>query len=622
MRIGERARLPIAAGMLGVAVTALSARGPAVVLRDPALDDQVFAPQAPDEVTRWSMAARVLEAAAGRDDPLGDQVARWLLGLGEYPAASAPRNPPLGVVSRAARPVRMCASSGVREAVALWSLPALLGGQDPAPWARFGQVVAEPITLLGDLVRLWLDPDRRDLRDAALTPLVEAWLAEPLLGACLLRAYAGERDSPVRGAEIRSLLASRPFRAHLEGMTRRALASARAGLPSTGPADLQAAAADFVEVLDRGFGVFDALTGFRALVDRGSVPAHVPRDGLRDAEADARMAVAYLSEHAPWQDSWEVQRFGLFGSSVPRVGQWFVRGMMLRTLAGMGLDVNDDATRLLSEIPPGELRYYGPWDGIPPDADLLGLMLELIAMTGAARDRAETWIPLLPANTSEEGVAPTWFSRDPKGRPTTPSGSGDSLACNDCDGVRLNLLCGLLAFDAARFDEVIHANTRYVLTRSNGGVMRGVCYYDASYAAFAFLRFARLYREKAVGCALSGAIAETTAAIRARIAACQRLDGGWGSPQRTAFCLESLASMEDTLAGDPDALLFERGMRYLGEHQLIDASWPAEPLYLIPMKHNREGWHRGRALTTAFCASALYVGLAALKRHDSAQDEG
>ncbi|MGH8898914.1 MAG: hypothetical protein ACRDZ4_18305 [Egibacteraceae bacterium] len=616
MRIGEGTRLPIGVGTLAVAVTALNARRTAASEEaNGALDAGLcsYEHAVPDDATRWRLVARVLERATGGRAPLTDQIASWLVGLGAYPVASAPKNPPLGAAASQLSEQSPClrASCGVREAVVLWTLPALLAGGDLVAWSRFGQAVAEPITLLGDLARLWLDPDARDLRDAALTPLVEAWLFPPPLRAALLGAYAGERTSAVRHAEVRGLLASEPYRARLESVARRALARAEDRLPSGETSALHAAAVEFLDALAQSFRRFDALMAFRALMDlRPARPDHALRDA---ATTDARMAVAYLAEHAPWPGSWGVHRFGVFGSTDQPVGQWFVRGVILRALLELGQDAHGEVARLLGEIPPGELRYYSHWREIPPDADSLGLMLELVAATGTARDRAETWTALLLANTDEDGVAPVYFSRDPAGRPTTSSGK--AWPGGDCNAVRLNLLCGLLAFDAARFDEVIQANTACVLECTDEAVVAGLFHYDASYAALAFLRFARLYRDEAIDRSLSGAVAATAAAIRARMAASQRLDGGWGSPQRTAFCLQSCAMAARN--GDADVLLFERGLRYLGGHQLADGSWPAEPLYRIPIKQGREGYHQGRALTTAFCAGALHAALTVIAQRDA-----
>lgn len=609
VRIVEHARLPVTAGMLAIAVTALNAGRSEAAIQDQDMkaDDR----EAPDDLVRSSIAAAVLNHAASSHPGFAGRIASWLVGLGKYPVASAPKNPPVGWMLRAH------ASPGVREAVVLWTAPTLLTGEDIGPWSRFGQTLAEPITLLSDLARLWLDPAMCDVRDASLTALVQVWLRNPVLGRCLLRGYAGERSSEVRRLEIHRFLASEPFRDHLAHVRHQGLAAAQANRPTTGGAGLIAAAADFVDALGHGFRFFESLMAFYELVDRSHAsaaavgpPVLSDRALTGDAETDVRVAVTFLSDSAPWSESWEVQRFGIFGSEHQPVSQWFVRGMILRALLEMGHDVRGEARRLLSEIPSGELRYYGPWPDIPPDADDLGLMLELAARTGSAPDHPETWIVLLWANLDERGVAPTWFSRDAAGRPTTPSDR--SWRGDDCNAVRLNLLCGLLAFDAARFDDVIQANATRILECSAADGVGGVYYYDPYYAALAFLRFERLYCERAVSRSLSAPLAVTAAAIRARIVRSQRLDGGWGSPQRTAFCLQGYAINAEAPADERDTLLLQRGLRYLGEHQLVDGSWPAEPFYLIPVKRDREGQHQGRALTTAFCAHALHTALAAL----------
>jgi hypothetical protein len=232
-------------------------------------------------------------------------------------------------------------------------------------------------------------------------------------------------------------------------------------------------------------------------------------------------------------------------------------------------------------------------------------MLQLAAAVGAPPDRAETWIAVMLANVGPDGAVPTWFVRAPDG--TEYGGTIDSG--DACPAVRLNLLAGLLSFDPARFDALIQENARRAVAAFGPDRVEGLVFYDDAYASLAFLRFAALYRARAVTRPLEGAVAGLEATLRASAAASQRLDGGWGSPQRTAAWLEGAATAEA-----PDPLLLERGARYLGELQLADGSWAAEPLYLIPMKRDREGRHRGGALTTALCARSLQAASAALSR--------
>ncbi|MCC6556240.1 MAG: hypothetical protein IT372_25045 [Polyangiaceae bacterium] len=565
----------------------------------------------PDALARGAVAARILGEAVGPA-----RAAAWLLHAGGF----APGCAPCGDGARSPAPF-------TRDAVALWTALALVAGEDPAPWSRFGEAVGRPVGLLDGLVRLWLDPGAPDLEPAALTPLLASWLGDPGLAPRLLYALAGERSSPCRRYEIHSLLASGPFRSHLARAAASGLDDARAALGGAGceASPLAPVAAALLDALGERFRFFDDLITFRDLLSTGggagmpgnnaaAAVLHDPRGAaLRDAERDVGAAVDFLNETAPWSESWEVQRFGVFGSSERPVGQWFVRGTILLALSELGYGDPAAVIALLREIPDGELRYYGSWRGIPPDADDLGLMLQLAALTGEAGRRVETWIEVMRANVDEHGIVPTWFYRGPSG-PTVASPPG-MWAGDDCAAVRLNLLAGLLSFDPARFDDLIEANARRVLAGFAGGDVGGSYYYDQLTTALAFLRFAQLYRARAVDRTLAPSIAAAEAEIRARMAGLQRIDGGWGSPQRTAACLEGCAAAALAAPPAPDeGLLVERAARCLGEAQLADGSWPAEPLYRTPLKQGRVGYHQGRALTTALCARALGAAVGALRR--------
>ncbi|WP_437612811.1 hypothetical protein WMF20_10235 [Sorangium sp. So ce834] len=598
LRLCGRVSAPAAAADAAVAVAAVAAGG---------------VEGAPDALARGALAARLLARHAGEA-----RARRWLVDLAALAEASWPRNPVVAGVAGAEPDAAAgrAGDAGSREVVALWTAPALVAGDDLAPARRFGEAVAEPLWLLDGLARLWLDPAAPDLAAPTLTPLFALWLGGADLAPPLLGALSGERASPVRRREIHGLLATRPYRAALAARARGALASAReaaSGAPRSRSTErgLAEAQLEFVDALGERFRFFEGLMAFRDLLGAGAAPAPRPqgdRAPREDAGADLEAAVAFLAESAPWPESWEVQRFGVLGSREQPVGHWFVRATILKALLEIGdagRDVRADAAALLDEIPAGELRYFGAFRDLPPDADDLAIMLQLVAETGAARDRAETWIEVMLANVGEDGAVPTWFYRGPSG-PTTP---GAAWAGDDCTAVRLNLLAGLLSFDAARFARLIDDNARRVLGAAAEGGIEGACFYDASYTDLAFLRFARLYRERAGEAPRAADVAAVEAAILSRMLGAQRLDGGFGTPLSTAACLEGAA-----MAASPDPLLLERGLRYLGERQLVDGSWPAEPLYRVPMKRGREGHHQGRALTTALCARGLAAAWSRLGR--------
>ncbi|WP_437591899.1 hypothetical protein [Sorangium sp. So ce1000] len=553
---------------------------------------------APDALARGALAARLLTRHAEDARAHG-----WLLGLAELAEASWRENPAMAIDGTGA--MAATTAAGAREAVALWTASALVAGDDLAPARRFGEAVAEPIWLLDGLVRLWLDPTVPDLAAPTLTPLFALWLRDAGLAPPLLRALSGERASPVRRREIHSLLATRPYRAALAARMRETLASARDVVvtsPRTSPSArcLAEAQREFLDALGERLRFFEGLMSFRDLLGVSEVreASRAQRDWTAhdDAGADLRAAVEFLLEMAPWQESWEVQRFGVLGSRERPVGHWFARATILKALLEVGCDVSADAVALIDELPAGELRYFGPFREVPPDSDLLSIVLELAVATGAAPGRVETWIDVMLANVDEDGIVPTWFYKSPGGS----TASGVAWAGDDCTAVRLNLLAGLLSFDAARFARIIDANVRRVLAAASAGGLQGACFYDASYTELAFLRFARLYLARAVAAPRASEVVAVRTAIVSRAVGSLRLDGGLGTPLWTAACLEGVAMM-----ASPDSLLLERGLRYLSEHQLVDGSWPAEPLYRVPMKRGREGHLRGRALTTALCARGL-----------------
>ncbi|MGK3991268.1 hypothetical protein WME99_49925 [Sorangium sp. So ce136] len=581
LRLCERVGVPAAAGDAAVAIAVVAAGG---------------VEGAPDALARGALAARLLAQHAGEE-----RAGRWLLGMAELAEASWHRNP---VVARAGAGAADVAA-GAREVVALWTAPALLAGDDLAAARRFGEAVTEPLWLLDGLVRLWLDPAVPDLAAPTLTPLLALWLRCADLAPPLLCALSGERASPVRRREIHSLLASRPYRVALAARLRGSLASASdiaASAPASSPTGrgLAEAKREFVATLGERLRFFEGLMSFRDLLGAGEARARSRAPGDRtsrdDAGADLRAAVEFLLDTAPWRESWEVQRFGVLGSREQPVGQWFARATILKALLEVGSDVRAHVAALIDEIPAGELRYFGPFREVPPDSDLLSIMLELAVETGAAPGRVETWIDVMLANVDEDGIVPTWFYKSPLGATT----SGTAWAGDDCTAVRLNLLAGLLCFDAARFARIIDANVRRVLAAASALGIQGASFYGASYTELAFLRFARLYLARVEAAPRAVEVAAARAAILSRSLGSQRLDGGFGTPLWTAACLEGAAMMES-----PDPLLLERGLRYLSEHQLVDGSWPAEPLYRVPMKHGREGHLCGRALTTALCARGL-----------------
>jgi hypothetical protein len=159
--------------------------------------------------------------------------------------------------------------------------------------------------------------------------------------------------------------------------------------------------------------------------------------------------------------------------------------------------------------------------------------------------------------------------------------------------------------------------------RFDGAQLGGCYYYDPSWGALQLARLAQELPPAVAGERLVDDLRAVCGALRCALPAAQRLDGGWGSPQRTAACAEALVALTDPagrghrgdLAARPerDDVVLRRAMRYLGETQRPDGSWRAEPLFVTPGKSGHVTWHEGRELTTALCARALHACAAALE---------
>ena len=304
-----------------------------------------------------------------------------------------------------------------------------------------------------------------------------------------------------------------------------------------------------------------------------------PRPDVRtEATDDLRVGLAWLDAHEPWQESWEVQARGVMGSG-PLVGSWFVRGLIRLALHRIRGDQTAAITALLNEPAPGQLRYY---EACPPDADSLGLALQLAAaVPNPPRSAVDSWLAVMHAHTQGDRV-PTWLGEG------SVRWSGD-----DCPAVRLSLVCGLLSWDPSGLGDLAMHNLRDAITHRDRRY-----HYTAAYTDLLLHRAIRLAPPA------DDLAAEHTALIE-RLLATQQDDGGWGGILQTACALEILAESEAV------PLTLHRAMRYSGDAQRPDGAWPEAPLYVIPLPRDRIGWHSGRALSGVLTLQALHTALQA-----------
>jgi len=463
-------------------------------------------------------------------------------------------------------------------------------------------------------VRRWLDPDDRALVDAEGSPLLDAQLADPTAGPALRHALAGVRTPMPRRLELHDAFGGDDALASAHATWDDAMAAARRHCPTVPPLTA------WLDAMDRGMAHVDSVAGFKHLVS--SCRPHTRPPGDDTLDRDVQAAVAFIERPGGFRSAWEVQRWGVGEHRGPLVSRWFQEGLLLQGLHEAGFDRGSRIRALLGGLP-GELRWYaqlgaddhpdmsaGSWRGIPPDADSLGVMLQLGAACGGLDDaKAAGWVAFLRASLGADGRIPTWFYTAPGGGPSI-EGAQWEYASNDCATARTTALTGLLLADLPDTEDIVRANVPLVAASFDAAGAPDDFYYTPAYSELCFLRFARAWLDRRPADALTSVVAATTDRVLRRIVAGQRLDGGWGSPQDTACRLEGLALHRGAANGMRAAL------RFLDETQRPDGSWAAEAFYLMPGKTLAHiEYHASSELTTVLCLRSIRTAQAKLRSH-------
>ncbi|GAB4445160.1 MAG: hypothetical protein Kow0031_27660 [Anaerolineae bacterium] len=329
-----------------------------------------------------------------------------------------------------------------------------------------------------------------------------------------------------------------------------------------------------------------------SLAGGGQPPAtlHLPFFApVGHAPAAARQAAeAFLLSDPTFRESWEVQR-GLSG--VPELtARAFPVGLLAEALGRAGVALPQTVADVFAWARQSRWRYYDNHPTLPPDADLLGLLLRLhrfAAFADRPRLAGELSEPLalLPPAALPTGEIPVWLAAPPE---------GTRLWGHRCAATQLNLLLGLLDFAPERHRPLIERAARAVLAQFLAEGLGAALYYGIPYTLWVGLAVVRrLAAQRKIGVA-----PELLDLARGFFAA--RLETAAGaeapSPLDAAFYL--LAAREAGLAAQPGwhATLLKQ--------QQHDGGWPAEPLYLIPHRHG-VGWYGSRLVTSAYCHLAL-----------------
>lgn len=483
-----------------------------------------------------------------------------------------------------------------------FGLPAARAGLPLA--ATWLAAASRAVALHEARLALWLDPQDRALQEAHPSPLLRVWLEDPEVGPLLRLALAGRRQAAPRRHELLHLLASPAARAAEQQAWSAALAEVETADP---PAPL----ARWVQGLRQGAAWLDSAAAFRALANTIRPRTRPPDGPALDRVEQA--AATFLLRPGGLESTWEHQRWGVGDHTGPLYNRYFPEGVVEQALVEAGVDRRPAIGALLRRLP-DELRWYrrpgdaaeggegATWKGIPPDADSLGLALQLAAIAPVLpAGRAEGWLRYLWASLPPDRRLPTWFYRAPDGGPSI-QGPAWQFASDDCTTVRLTCMTGLLECGLPGTRSLVRDNLAFTLPRFGGDAPAGDFFYTQATAELYLLRFAARWVARLPGEAATAEVVATARAVAERQARAQELDGGWGSPHETGLRLEGLARWHAV----PAALA--RGLRFLEEAQRPDGSWPSAPFYLMPGKslHHVE-YLASTEVTTALCLRAVHL---------------
>jgi len=247
----------------------------------------------------------------------------------------------------------------------------------------------------------------------------------------------------------------------------------------------------------------------------------------------------------------------------------------------------------------GGWSYIPSLPELPPDADDLGLVLQLLARTGGKKLAAvcdgaldvlfkyqthpdgsfDLWV-IDPSDTSQSAIVIRDYIKVIGGRGASPD-------------VVSNVLWGLILYDKDLFQQEIDDGIRYLEScQTNDGFWESKWYWGKLYATYRALTVLNVIAPK------------SESIIRAQrfIIDAQNDDGGWGdnisNPLETAFALLSL-SLKPTFHEN-----ILKGITYLVQSQVEDETWERFPFIKLKTIDGIK-LYGSRTITTSFCIQAL-----------------
>ncbi len=463
-------------------------------------------------------------------------------------------------------PLEIAREKSGAEFAAMLGGAALLAARPARTWREAGRVLGAVFQVFSDYRDVYVEGGA-DLSRAKPTLVLRP---REVPAEALLLAHAGNLRAPARAAKARALL--HPH----------ACASVAAAIAEVEPL-LRRSRHPFLRELAARAASLKVAAAMRVAPQRAVVPL------TPDWERAVRAAEEFLRADPSLGEASEVHRLGLFGRAEVRAdlfGPMFAEALMHEA----GVSPARLAETLLERGARGGWRYYPGHFEIPPDADDVGVALQLGARLGGDRSDLDNAAALLLANIGRNGEVPTWL--------VTPGQDRISVEApwvrRECPVVAAQAALGLWRWCGERARTVV----RRVVRRLSRTLMNAAAEPSPSYApvlvdAIAGWCLARLGAEMGDAPSLRSVLG----AIAARLLSRRTLGSAFGSTLETALAARALLSLNALPA--PQAVATT-----LLDAQDADGGFPPDPFFnTVP--HHRPRSYGSRMVTTAAALAAL-----------------
>jgi geranylgeranyl pyrophosphate synthase len=467
-----------------------------------------------------------------------------------------------------------------------FEIAAIALGRSGAPYRRLGEALGGLAQVTSDVIDVWLSDEGSDLLVAKQGLPIATALAADARATRL--ALAGDRSRPERQQLLRRTLchpqvleAWQREVQELSAMIRQALAE----IPDE--ADLTAMAEGMVGQADE---LVAALLAAAPQIRRGG------KRGTRPLTLPAiDQAKAFLLQDPALRESWDIQRWGLFGRQEV-VGDVFGPALVGDILGETGCDIEGIWQGLSQRMDADGWRYFPGCREIPCDTDDLGYVLLLLQRSGRSpeeiRRLADGALAEVRRTCAAEGALSVYlYSAYDQVTAVWPG--------NDCAGSIASGLAGMAGLALPDWQPLLNATVEKLLNAGQpDGSWQSFYYPDPYVCTFLVVR-ALVAQRPALPAPLAAQVDARLQVVARRLQRTQRLDGGWGTPQRTAMAIATW------LLAAPDVPEAAYARAFLEESQAPDGGWAAEPYFVTVGVGDGRAVYQNRLVTTAICLRAL-----------------